>query len=200
MAVMAGAVILATQFSFGRLFSLLFDGVRGLVRQAIAAFRVRREERRKAQLRREVMAKHDAWLIVDEIYAELVYDGFKQVSALTVSTAKDKIIVVDGVSKTYAMTGWRIGWSITPPAVAKVLDIVQSQSTTNPAAVAQAGAVAALNGTKAPVEQMRKRFETRRDLSAFVSSVYLPCQCGEVRSVFVPAVTVCELEPVAEPA
>jgi aspartate aminotransferase len=112
----------------------------------------------------EVMAKHDAWLIVDEIYASLVYDGFKHVSALTVSSARDKIIVVDGVSKTYAMTGWRIGWSITPPHVAKVLDVVQSQSTTNPAAVAQAGAVAALNGTQAPVEEMRKRFEARRDL------------------------------------
>jgi S-DNA-T family DNA segregation ATPase FtsK/SpoIIIE len=58
MAVMAGAVILATQFSFGRLFSLLFDGVKGLVRQGVSAWRVRSEERRKAQLRREVMAKH----------------------------------------------------------------------------------------------------------------------------------------------
>src|SRR5690606_33309418 len=58
MAIMAGAVILATQFSFGRLFSLLFEGVRGLVRQGVETWRVRKEERRKAQLRREVMAKH----------------------------------------------------------------------------------------------------------------------------------------------
>jgi len=113
----------------------------------------------------EVMAKHDAWLIVDEIYASLVYDNYKPVSALTVSSAKDKVIVVDGVSKTYAMTGWRIGWSITPPHVAKVIDMVQSQSTTNAAAVAQAAAVAALTGTQAPVEAMRKRFEARRDLT-----------------------------------
>lgn len=112
----------------------------------------------------EVMAQTDAWLIVDEIYASLVYDGFKHVSALTLSSAKDRIIVVDGVSKTYAMTGWRIGWSITPPHVAKVMDIVQSQSTTNATAIAQAAAVAALTGTQEPVEAMRKKFETRRDL------------------------------------
>lgn len=112
----------------------------------------------------EVMAQTDAWLIVDEIYASLVYDGFKHVSALTLSQAKERIIVVDGVSKTYAMTGWRIGWSITPLHVAKVLDIVQSQSTTNPTAVAQAAAAAALSGTQEPVEEMRKRFESRRDL------------------------------------
>ncbi|MBI2391126.1 MAG: pyridoxal phosphate-dependent aminotransferase [Deltaproteobacteria bacterium] len=112
----------------------------------------------------EVMAKHDAWLIVDEIYSSLVYDGFRSVSALTLSSAKERVIVVDGVSKTYAMTGWRIGWSITPPHVAKVLDMVQSQSTTNAAAVAQAAAVAAITGTQEPVEQMRARFEARRDL------------------------------------
>ena len=112
----------------------------------------------------EVMAQTDAWLIVDEIYASLVYDGFKHVSALTLSKAKERIIVVDGVSKTYAMTGWRIGWSITPPHVAKVMDIVQSQSTTNATAIAQAAAVAALTGTHEPVEAMRKRFESRRNL------------------------------------
>jgi aspartate aminotransferase len=114
----------------------------------------------------EVMAKHDAWLIVDEIYSALVYDGFRATSALTLASeeAREKIIVVDGVSKTYAMTGWRIGWSITPVSVAKALDVVQSQSTTNAAAVAQAAAVAALTGPQDEVEAMRRRFEKRRDL------------------------------------
>ncbi|MGZ3422304.1 MAG: pyridoxal phosphate-dependent aminotransferase [Polyangiales bacterium] len=114
----------------------------------------------------EVMAKHDAWLIVDEIYASLVYDGFKSTSALTLAAPENRgrIIVVDGVSKTYAMTGWRIGWSITPAPLAKSLDIVQSQSTTNPAAVAQAAAIAAITGPQDSVEAMRVRFEKRRDL------------------------------------
>lgn len=114
----------------------------------------------------EVMAKHDAYLIVDEIYASLVYDGFKAVSALTLAAPeqRDRIIVVDGVSKTYAMTGWRIGWSITTPALAKALDLVQGQSTTNAAAVAQAAALAAITGPQDSVESMRKRFEARRTL------------------------------------
>lgn len=132
----------------------------------------------------EVMARHDAWLIVDEIYAELVYDGFEHVSALTLSSAKDRVIVVDGVSKTYAMTGWRIGWSITPPHVAKVLDMVQSQSTTNAAAVAQAATVAALTGSKEPVESMRKRFESRRDLIVERLSAIPGVKCRKPEGAF----------------
>jgi aspartate aminotransferase len=112
----------------------------------------------------EVLEKHDCWLITDEIYAALVYDGFKQVSALSLASEKlrERIIVIDGVSKTWAMTGFRIGWSITPVHVAKALDVIQSQSTTNAAAVAQAAAVAALNGPTDSVEAMRVRFEARR--------------------------------------
>jgi aspartate aminotransferase len=104
------------------------------------------------------------WLVVDEIYASLVYDGFKQVSALTLASEKlrERVIVIDGVSKSYAMTGWRIGWSITPPAVAKALDVVQGQSTTNPTSIAQAAALAALTGPQDSIEAMRLRFEARR--------------------------------------
>lgn len=116
----------------------------------------------------EVLAKHDCWLVVDEIYAALVYDGFVHVSAQTSAkdvskSLLDRIIVVDGVSKTYAMTGWRIGWSITPPHVAKALETVQSQSTTNASAVAQAAARAAIEGPQDSVETMRRRFEDRRN-------------------------------------
>jgi len=75
-------------------------------------------------------AKSDSYLIVDEIYADLVYDGFKHVSVATMAgDASDRLIIIDGVSKTYAMTGWRIGWSIAPDKVAKALDTVQGQST-----------------------------------------------------------------------
>jgi len=68
----------------------------------------------------------------------------------------------DGVSKSYAMTGWRIGWSITPKHIAKALDTVQGQSTTNPTAVAQHAALAALTGDQAALETMRQQFEKRR--------------------------------------
>ncbi|WP_146645956.1 pyridoxal phosphate-dependent aminotransferase [Labilithrix luteola] len=113
----------------------------------------------------EVWKKSDAWLIVDEIYADLVYDGFKHTSAATIaSDLLDRIVVIDGVSKTYAMTGWRVGWSITPPALAKKLDVVQGQSTTNASAIAQYAAAAALTGPQEAVEQMRATFEKRRNV------------------------------------
>jgi len=113
----------------------------------------------------DVLRTHDCWIIVDEIYAELVYDGFKHVSVAKIAPdLADRIIIVDGVSKTYAMTGWRIGWSITPPSLAKALDVVQGQSTTNAAAVSQYAAIAALSGPQEEVERMRLAFSSRRDV------------------------------------
>lgn len=113
----------------------------------------------------DVWKKTDAWLIVDEIYADLVYDGFKHVSAAKLASgtpAMDRLVIIDGVSKTYAMTGWRIGWSITPERLSKALDTVQGQSTTNPTAIAQFAAIAALTGPQGEVEKMRAQFEKRR--------------------------------------
>ena len=120
------------------------------------------------QALRELLAvaeRHDCFLILDEIYAALVYDGFRSVSALSLASEsqRSRIIVIDGVSKAYAMTGWRIGWSIAPVSVSKALDVVQSQSTTNATAIAQAAAVAALTGDQTCVESMRKTFEARRN-------------------------------------
>lgn len=107
--------------------------------------------------------KSESYLVVDEIYADLVYDGFRPVSAARLAKgAEERIIVIDGVSKTYAMTGWRIGWSIANETVAKALDKVQGQSTTNPTAVAQHAAIAALTGPQEAVEKMRAAFEKRR--------------------------------------
>jgi len=111
----------------------------------------------------EVWKKSDAWLIVDEIYADLVYDGFKHTSTAKLAQDQmDRIVIVDGVSKTYAMTGWRIGWCIAPVPLAKVLDTVQGQSTTNATAIAQHAAAAALTGPQEEVERMRAAFEKRR--------------------------------------
>jgi aspartate aminotransferase len=110
-----------------------------------------------------VLRQTDAWIITDEIYGDLVYDGFEHVSlAKLAPDLADRLIVVDGVSKTYAMTGWRIGWSISPPEIAKALSKVQSQSTTNPTAVAQAAAEAALLGPRDELRQMCAIFAARR--------------------------------------
>ena len=111
----------------------------------------------------DVVAKHDLWVIVDEIYAQLVYDGFEQVSLATVAPElRDRIVVIDGVSKSHAMTGWRIGWSIAPAPLARAIDVVQGQSTTNAAAVSQAAACAALNGPGDDLLAMVSVFSSRR--------------------------------------
>ncbi|KPK15121.1 MAG: aspartate aminotransferase [Myxococcales bacterium SG8_38] len=113
----------------------------------------------------DVAVEHDFWVIVDEIYGQLVYGGFDQKSIAEVAPElQDRIIIVDGVSKTFAMTGWRIGWMLGPAYVAAACDKIQGQSTTNPTAAAQYAAVAALRGPWEPIEEMRKAFETRRAL------------------------------------
>ncbi len=117
----------------------------------------------------EVVAAHDCWVIVDEIYAELVYDGFRLGSAARIARESfpglvDRVVIVDGVSKQYAMTGWRIGWSISPAPLAEALDMVQGQSTTNPSAVAQHAALAALTGPQEETLRMRHAFQARRDV------------------------------------
>ncbi len=114
----------------------------------------------------EVLRRHPGvWVVVDEIYGELVYDGFEQRSLLEVAPdLRERLVVVDGVSKTYAMTGWRIGWVLAPGRVARAVEKIQGQSTTNPTAVAQYAALAALTGPRAPVERMLAAFTERRRL------------------------------------
>jgi aspartate aminotransferase len=113
----------------------------------------------------EVLRNHHALIVVDEIYADLVYGGFRHTSARALAPdLAERIVVIDGVSKTFAMTGWRIGWSVSSPAIAELVDKLQSQSTSNAAAVSQAAAVAALLGPRDSVEQMRATYERRRDL------------------------------------
>jgi aspartate aminotransferase len=112
----------------------------------------------------EVLRNHPIWIVVDEIYGDLVYGGFEHVSLATIAPdLRDRLVVIDGVSKTYAMTGWRIGWSITPAKLANAIGTLQGQSTTNPAAVAQAAAAAALRGPRDTLIAMRDAFEKRRD-------------------------------------
>lgn len=122
-----------------------------------------------AYSREELSALADAlrqsriWIVVDEIYGRLVYGDFEQTSLLTVAPdLRERTIIVDGVSKTFAMTGWRIGWMLGPAAVAQACDKLQGQGTTNPTAVAQYAAIAALQGPQEPVEEMRAIFEKRR--------------------------------------
>ncbi|MBO6933884.1 MAG: pyridoxal phosphate-dependent aminotransferase [Deltaproteobacteria bacterium] len=112
----------------------------------------------------EVLRGHECWILVDEIYGELVYEGFDQKSLLTVAPdLKERLLIIDGVSKTYAMTGWRIGWTIGNADVIAAVNKLQGQSTTNPCAVAQAAARVALESPQDAIDEMRTAFEKRRD-------------------------------------
>jgi aspartate aminotransferase len=105
------------------------------------------------------------WVITDEIYARLAYD-YEATSAFAVAPSRDRLIVVDGVAKAYAMTGWRIGWTIAPKAVTQAMTAFQSHTTSNAAAVSQHAALAALTGgaeVEATIAAMVAEFKARRD-------------------------------------
>lgn len=110
----------------------------------------------------ELAQKHDFWVIADEIYERLVY-GVTPRSFATYGV-QDRTITVGGCSKSYAMTGWRIGFAASPLPVAKAMSNFQDQVTSNPTSFAQRGAVVAFNLPTESVEEMRVEFEARRDL------------------------------------
>ncbi|MBB4894522.1 aspartate/methionine/tyrosine aminotransferase [Streptomyces olivoverticillatus] len=108
-------------------------------------------------------AEHGLWVLTDEIYEHLVY-GDAEFSSLpvVVPELRDKCIVVNGVAKTYAMTGWRVGWVIGPKDVVKAATNLQSHATSNVSNVAQAAALAAVSGDLEAVEEMKVAFDRRR--------------------------------------
>ena len=110
-----------------------------------------------------VLAKHERVIVVaDEIYEHINYIG-KHQSIAQFAEIKDRVVIVNGVSKAYAMTGWRIGFIAGPEWIVKGVNKLQGQYTSGPCSVSQKAAEAAYTGTQAPVEEMRKAFE-RRDL------------------------------------
>jgi len=108
-------------------------------------------------------SEHNIYIISDEIYEHLIYGNHRQTSTASFSEkAKEITIIVNGVSKSYAMTGWRIGYTASAPNIAKVMSSIQSHTASNPNAVAQKAALAALNGPQECVEEMRVAFDKRR--------------------------------------
>jgi len=113
----------------------------------------------------EILRKHpDIWLIADDIYEHIVYDDAEFVSPLVVAPElRDRTLVINGVSKAYAMTGWRVGYGCGPPALVKAMVAVQSQATSCPCSVSQWAAIEALTGPQDVVRERCKLFEARRD-------------------------------------
>ena len=107
--------------------------------------------------------EHGVWVISDEIYQDLTYDGVRAVSLTeAVPELADQAILVNGVAKTYAMTGWRVGWMVAPADVAKGAANLQSHLSSNVSNVSQRAALAALTGPQDEVEAMRRAFDVRR--------------------------------------
>ena len=112
----------------------------------------------------EVLKKHpEVFVLADEIYEHINYIG-KHNSIATIEGMKERTVIVNGVSKAYAMTGWRIGFVAGPEWIVKAVNKLQGQYTSGPCSVSQKAAEAAYTGTQAPVEEMRQAFERRRDL------------------------------------
>jgi len=108
-------------------------------------------------------AEHGLWVITDEIYEHLVYGDARFTSiAVAAPELADRVVVLNGVAKTYAMTGWRVGWMIAPADVAKAAADLQSHLTSNVCNVAQAAALTAVSGDLSAVARMREAFDRRR--------------------------------------
>lgn len=111
----------------------------------------------------EIAVKNNIYIIFDEIYEKLVYEGEHTNIATLGDEIRDLTIIVNGLAKTYAMTGWRIGFIAANKKLAKAMGNIQSHATSNPNSIAQAAAVEALNGDQSIIETMKKTYIERRD-------------------------------------
>jgi len=114
----------------------------------------------------DVLLRHPhVWLVVDDMYEHIVYDDFRFVTPAAIEPAlRERTLTVNGVSKAYAMTGWRIGYGGGPNTLIRAMAVVQSQSTSCPSSISQAAAVEALNGPQDFIRERRRSFQERRDL------------------------------------
>jgi aspartate aminotransferase len=114
----------------------------------------------------DVLLRHpDVWVFTDDIYEKLTYDGFKPATIVEVEPRlRDRTVTMNGCSKAYAMTGWRIGFAGAPVALIKAMDKLQSQSTSSTSSISQAAAVEALNGPQDAIDVMTQAYRARRDL------------------------------------
>jgi aspartate aminotransferase len=108
-----------------------------------------------------IAEKHDLWVMTDEMYEHITYTGTLPISAGTFNP--ERVITINGASKAYSMTGWRIGFAAAPAHVIKAMDAIQGQTTSSANSIAQWATIAALNGTKAYIESARAAFLERRN-------------------------------------
>jgi aspartate aminotransferase len=112
----------------------------------------------------EVIAETGIYLVVDELYSQLTFDGNRHFSIGSIPEVADRVITINGVSKAYSMTGWRIGFATANAEIIDAMNRVQAQMVSHPSSISQRAALAALTGPQDSVEEMRSAFERRRDL------------------------------------
>ena len=133
----------------------------------------------------DIVLEKDLLVLADEIYEYLVYPGYTFASFPTVREGLvDRTILVNGVSKTYAMTGWRIGWTISPENVAKAIGSLQSQETSNPCSIAQYAAIEAIRGPQECVAEMLAAFTERKEYVQKRIDAIAGLSCGEMGGAF----------------
>lgn len=132
----------------------------------------------------ELANKHDLYIISDEIYEKLIY-GETHISIASLSDALyERTIVVNGLSKAYAMTGWRIGYTASSETIAKIMSNIQSHATSNPNTIAQYAGIEALNGDQTAIEDMRLAFEARKDYMVKTLHAMPQISCVEPKGAF----------------
>ncbi|MDR1963748.1 MAG: pyridoxal phosphate-dependent aminotransferase [Planctomycetaceae bacterium] len=133
----------------------------------------------------EIVLEKNLFVLADEIYDKLVYGNQPFISFPTLfSGLPERTVVVNGVSKTYAMTGWRVGWTLSPEKLAKKMGELQSQETSNPCSISQYAALAALTGSQDCVVRMRTAFAERRDYVAKRIAGITGLSCPEMSGAF----------------
>ena len=115
------------------------------------------------ELSKILIDKKKVFILSDDIYEHITYDNFKFFTMAQIDSLKDRTLTMNGVSKSYSMTGWRIGYGAGPKDIIKAVAKIQSQSTTNPSSISQAAAVEALNGTQDFIKIRAESFKERRD-------------------------------------
>lgn len=132
-----------------------------------------------------VLEKHECLILSDDIYEKIVYDGFQFHNLVALSPAlRDRTILVNGVSKTYAMTGWRIGYALGPSDVIGAGGKIQSQSTSNPTSIAQAAALEAIRGPQDDLPVMVREFAKRREVIVRLMNEIRGIRCLKPQGAF----------------
>ncbi|MCA9941488.1 MAG: aminotransferase class I/II-fold pyridoxal phosphate-dependent enzyme, partial [Anaerolineales bacterium] len=132
----------------------------------------------------QVILENDLYVIADEIYEKLVFDGHQHISIGSQPGMAERTLTVNGLSKSYAMTGWRLGWLAGPTPIVKLAGKMHSQTVTSAATFTMHAAIAAINGPQDVVEMMRASYQERRDFMVDALNEMPGIECASIEGAF----------------